>query len=206
MVHTPGMPSQAENIVEFKTNNNYLPFNNINNFELSNIHSSDSLSFLESLPNLEIVTEVSKISQLQSADIDINMAFQTDCRYYSVNEVQNINNHKSLNIFHTNINSLEAKHGNLHQFIYSTSSKFDILAITESSQKANENFKLNVKIDGYDLYKTGSITNKGGTVLYLSNNLNIFERVDLKVQHEDYESTWGEIKNKKSKNIVVGCI
>ena len=203
---TLGMPSQLENIVDFKINNNYLPFNNIDNHDLSKLHSSDSLSFLESLPNLEIVTEVSKISHLQSADIDINMAFQTDCKYYSVNEVQKMNNRKSLNIFHTNINSLEAKYGNLHHFISSTSWKFDILAITESSQKANENFKTKVKIDGYDLYKTGSITNKGGTVLYLNNNLNIFERVDLKVQHEDFESTWGEIKNIKSKNIVVGCI
>ena len=109
--------------------------NSINNFELINLYCSETMSFLDSLPNLEIITEVSKFSNLQSADIDINMAFQTDCKYYSVNDTQKLNNNKSLNIFHTNINSLEAKFDNLHEFISNTSTNFDILAITETSQK-----------------------------------------------------------------------
>ena len=34
----------------------------------------------------------------------------------------------------------------------------------------------------------------------------IVERVDLNIQHEDFESTWIEIKNTMSKNIICGCI
>ena len=134
------------------------------------------------------------------------MAFQIDCKYHSVEDFQKLKNNKSFNLFHSNVNSLESKFGNLHQFLASTPSKFHVLAITETSQKADENFKSNVKIDGYDLFKTPSNSDKGGTVLYLSNSFKPFERVDLKIQHDDFESTWGEINNSKSKNIVCGCI
>ena len=153
------------------------------------------MNFLKSLPSLEILSEVSKFSNLQSAEVDLNMAYQTDCKYYSVDEFQKLNNKKNFNLFHSNVNSLEAKFDNLHEFISSNSTKFDILAITESSEKNNQNFKLNIKIDGYELFSTPSNSNKGGIVIYVGSGLNSFEREDLKIQHDDYESTWGEIKN-----------
>ena len=109
--------------IEGKINNFNFPFNNINNCELSNLLCSESLGFLDSLPNFEIVNEVSKYSLLQSVEIDINMAFQTDCKYYSVNEYQNLKIKKSFNIFHSNTNSLESKFENFHQFVSSTPSK-----------------------------------------------------------------------------------
>ena len=174
-----------------------FPFTSLNNVELTNLYSSDTISFLKSLPNFEIVSEVSKFSNLQSVEVDLNMAFQTDCNYYSVKEYQKLKNKRHFNLFHSNVNSLEAKFENLHEFISSTSSKFGIIAITESSQKADENFKLNIKIEGYEFYSTPSNSNKGGTALYVDSNYNSFERVDLKIQHDDFEATWGEIIIKK---------
>ena len=38
------------------------------------------------------------------------------------------------------------------------------------------------------------------------NKLNSLDRADLKIQDIDFESTWIEIKNKTSKNIICGCI
>ena len=200
------MSSEIMTNIEGKFNYLNFPFNNINNFELSNLLCSESLGFLDSLPNFEIINEVFKYSHLQSAEIDINMAFQTDCKYYSVNEYQNLKIKKSFNIFHSNTNSLESKFGNLHQFVSSTPSKFEVLAITETSQRAGENFKSNIEIDGFDFFKTPSNSDKGGTALYFNSNFKAFERIDLKIQHDDFESTWGEIKNNKSKNIICGCI
>ena len=182
-----------------------FPFSSINNVELNNLHCSDSMNFLKSLPSLEIVSEVADLSA-QLSEVDLNMAFQTDCKYYSVNEYQKLTNNKHLNLFHTNINSLEAKFENLHEFLSSISSKFGILAITETSQKSGENFKTNIKINGYEMFSTPSNTSKGGTALYIDSKFNSFERTDLKIQTDDFESSWGEITNNKSKNIVIGCI
>ena len=123
-----------------------------------------------------------------------------------MNDFYDLNIKNNLNIFHTNINGLESKFDNLHKFLSNTQSKMDIIAITETSQKNNENFITNVTIDGYATYYTPSNSNKGGTALYVNEKFNFIERKDLSAQNDDYESVWVEIKNKLSKNIVTGCI
>ena len=94
-----------------------LPFSYLTNNDLNNLNSYDSMKFLNSLPNLDIITEVSKFSNLQSAEVDLNMAYQTECNYYSVSEYQKLDLKKKFNIFHSNVNSLESKFDNLHEFI-----------------------------------------------------------------------------------------
>ena len=123
-----------------------------------------------------------------------------------MNDFYDLNIKNNLNIFHTNINGLESKFDNLHKFLSNTQSKMDIIAITETSQKNNDNFITNVTIEGYATYYTPSNSNKGGTALYVNEKFNFIERKDLSAQNDDYESAWVEIKNKLSKNIVTGCI
>ena len=82
----------------------------------------------------------------------------------------------------------------------------DIVAITGTSQKTNENFIKNVSIEAYDIYSTGSQLARGGTRIYVNKNFNSFERNDLKINNEEYESVWIEINNKGSKSIVCGCL
>ena len=48
------------------------------------------------------------------------------------------------------------------EFLSSTYSKMEIIAITETSQKNNENFKSNVNIKGHATYYAPSHSNKGG--------------------------------------------
>ena len=93
------------------------------------------MSFCECLPKLEVVTEVSKFSNLSDNEVDYNLPILSSCKYYSVNEVQKLKNKDNFNIFHTNINGLESKFDNLFEFISSTTSEFDVIAITETSQK-----------------------------------------------------------------------
>ena len=111
-----------------------------------------------------------------------------------------------MNIFHTNINGLETKFDNLHEFISNTSSKMDIIAITETSQKNDESFILKTDIEGYVNCSTPSNISKGGTALYINDKFDSFERMDLKIQNDNFETTWVEIVNKLSKNIVVASI
>ena len=44
----------------------------------------------------------------------------------------------------------------LHEFLSSASSDFDVVAITETSQKNNDFFRTNVVIEGYNNYFTSS--------------------------------------------------
>ena len=182
-----------------------MPFTLCDNTELININNTNSMRFLQSLPNVEVISETSKFSQL-STDINFELPSNTNCRYFSVNEYQQLKKNKNLNIFHTNLNGLESKFEDLCEFISGVTHKMDILALTETSEKDEEGFLSNVEIEGYNKFNTASKSQKGGTAIYLNNNFDSLERVDLNIKNEEFESTWVEIKNSKSKNIVTGSI
>ena len=139
-------------------------------------------------------------------EIDYNLPIRSNCKYFTVNEVRNLKNKNNFNIFHCNINGLDSTFDDLYDFISSTSSTFGVIAITETSQKNNEYFKTNVSIEGYQEFYSPSNSSKGGTALYVKDCYDVFERSDLKIQNDCFESVWVEIKNKRNKNILCGCI
>ena len=55
----------------------------------------------------------------------------------------------------------------------------DILALTETSEKEDTGFLINVEIAGYEKFHTASRTAKGGTAIYVNKNYNTIERNDL---------------------------
>ena len=65
-----------------------------------------------------------------------------------------------LNIFHSNVNGLETKFANPHEFLSCSPFNIDFVAITQTSQTNNENFIRNVGIDGYDLYSNRFLVSK----------------------------------------------
>ena len=48
-----------------------------------------------------------------------------------------------------------------------------------------------------------SISSKGGTAIYVNKYFDSIERSDLNINSLECESTWIEIKNKRSKNIAI---
>ena len=125
------------------------PFTLRENIEIENLDNSNSIRLCESLTKLDVMTDVSKFSTQPESEVDYN-----SCKYYSVREIQNLNAKNNLNIFHSNINRLGSKFATLYEFISSTSSEFDIIAITETSQKNNELSTTNVAIQGYKEFYT----------------------------------------------------
>ena len=104
------------------------------------------------------------------------------------------------------MNGLETKFGILHNFLSGSVSSFDILGITETSESTENSFTSNVSIDDYKLFHTPTNSRNGGTALYVKGNLDSFERTEFKSQTDLFESIWVEINNKRSKNIVCGCV
>ena len=182
-----------------------FPFTLLDNMEMLNMNNSDSTKFCKILPKFDVNCITSKFSNLNSYDIDANLPNNVNCKYYSVEEIHNMEAFNNLNIFHTNTNGLENKIDVLTEFVSSMSTSFDIIAISETSQ-TDENFKSNVSLKGYEVYSTPSNCSKGGVALYVNDNFNNLERTDLKIQDNLFQAVWIEIKNKNSKNIVCGCI
>ena len=186
-----------------------FPFTLSDITELQNIQNSNSMRMLNSLPTFEILTEVSKFANLGCNDIDLNISNNINCRYYSVDDFYKLQSKTdkdhNLNIFHSNVNGLDTHFENLHEFLSGSPKDFDVINLTETSQ-VDEMFKTNVTIEGYTQFYTPTNSMKGGTCIYVKTIYNAVERTDLKSVHDNFESTWIEIKNSKSKNIVCGCI
>ena len=85
--------------------------------ETQNLDNSNSMKFCDLLPKFEVVREASKFSTYLDNEADYNLPVRTICKYHTINELQNLKNSSNLNIFHANINGLESKFDNLHEFI-----------------------------------------------------------------------------------------
>ena len=160
------------------------------------------------VPNeLSVLDPDSVFPHLCDDDIEINLSNFSECEKISVSKFQKNKTTKGLNIFHANLNSLESKHDKVHEFISSTSSPIDVIAITETSFQAdNEFFTTNIKMEGYSDFSTPTNTSKGGCTLYIKDKYDVIPRLDLDIRDDHFESVWCEIKNNKGKNIVCASI
>ena len=183
----------------------HIPFTLCSDNNLVNINNSDKMEFTNVLPSLEVIHETSSYSKYSLPDDDFYPK-QLISKYHSVYDFQKLKTENDFSIFHSNVNGLESKFNNLHNFLGGCNSTLDILAITETSEQVDNSFISNVEIEGYALFHTPTLSGKGGCALYVNKLYNSFERVDLKAQEKDFESTWVEIKNSNSKNIIIGCI
>ena len=189
-----------------KFNHENFAFTLINDDEMDKVNNSDSMRFCEFLPSLECIAETDKFLNIPNDDFDESISSMLNSKYYNVNDFQKLDFQNKLNIFHSNVNGLESKFDSLQDFLAGTSDGLDIVAITETSEQNDNFFITNVSLDGYSPFYTPTNSSKGGTAIYVKSSYDPFERHDLKIQNDTFESVWIEISNNNSKNILCGCI
>ena len=193
-----------------KSNYENFPFTLCDNQNLTNINTCDRMNVIEYLPNEEILKELSQypcFSQVSDNDDgELITPELLSSKYHTVHEFQNLNLEDRLNVFHSNVNGLECKFETLCAFLTCCKSPPNLIGITETSEQKDSSFITNVAMEGYKFYHTPTNISKGGCCIYVKNDFDVFERDDLKVQNDHFQSVWTEIKNKKSKNIIFGCI
>ena len=52
--------------------------------EIQNLNNSNSMRFCESLPKLEVLTEVSKFANQSDNVVDYNLPIHSSCKYYTI--------------------------------------------------------------------------------------------------------------------------
>ena len=82
---------------------NNVPFTRCDNSELNNINASNSMSFLESLPNIEIVNETSQFSNVSSNEASMEIPSKSCSNYYSVEDFKILNIPKNFNMTHSGV-------------------------------------------------------------------------------------------------------
>ena len=95
----------------------------------------------------------------------------------------------------------------LGELLHEINIKFSVVGISESKLRANLNPLSNTTLKNYNIEHTTTESEKSGTLLYISSELNYKVRSDLKMyKTKELESIFIEIINKKGKNQIIGCI
>ena len=130
---------------------------------------------------------------------------ENSSQYYEVDDFKNAfnsSNHKSINLFHMNINFDQ-----LYTLLSKINITFDVIRITETQLKKQKLRTTNIDINEYNLEHTLREASCGGTLLYVKSELNYISRKDLNIyKKNELESTFIEILASSGKNIIVECI
>ena len=82
-----------------------------------------------------------------------------------------------------------AKHlDELKTILSMSKKKFDFVGISESNQKEDTNFTVNVDLEGYHMYSQPSKHALGDVVLYVNESFDHSRRDDLSTTKEEFES------------------
>ena len=116
----------------------------------------------------------------------------------------------NFSIFHTNICSLQGNFDNLENLLNDLNHGFDVISLTETWNPENKHHLFSA--DKYHPFKgTTGTTGRSGAGLYIHKNLNPIPRPDLdfkyfEKENEEFESTWVEINNEHSPNIIIAAV
>lgn len=155
--------------------------------------------------NVEFFRDVEEVFIREADEISV----PTQCPYLSLSELNKNyakNDNPELSLLHLNISSLKLHHAELDTLIKNCNVKFDIIGISETGLMKliiNENTELT----GYTMEDTPTKAPKGGTRIYLSEELNYIPRKDLQIQKEgELESVCIEILKPGKQNIIAMCL
>ena len=182
-----------------------LPFTTQTDFQLENIYKGKHIVPFKS-SDLENFTD--QINMRIRDPTDSNF-FEQDSLYYDLKEFNNLNNKfNQFSLLHLNISSLQYHFEELNDLLETSNTKFSVIGITESRLKKGTKPISNIDLPNYKIEHTPTESEKGGSLLYISNNLNYKIRNDLMLyKPKELESIFIEILTKKNeKNIIIGCI
>ena len=72
-----------------------FPFGYLNNFEIENLNSLDSIHLINAIPEFEICADTQKVNNLNSNDIDENIVHSINSRYYTCQELFNLDDNSN---------------------------------------------------------------------------------------------------------------
>ena len=135
---------------------------------------------------------------------------EMSCKYYDIEEFNSLEFEikKGLSLMHLNIASLNAHHDELVGLLRDLKGDFSIIGLTET-RVFDSQLPENLKISNYNAFETPREGKCGGSLLYVSKNMDSIHRPDLEkliYRPKLLETSFVEISREKQKNIVVGCI
>ena len=157
-----------------------LPFGQLDNDELSNLHDFDFPSFVDSMPSFEITSSLTNLPNLGDYDIDEHLPSNVNSSYYTLQDLSTLStSDNDFSLFHMNTRSLSLHFDELISTIATLKINFDVIGLSETWNSIQNPIKTNVEIPGYKYFPCGSQSQNGGLALYVKTGLTPTPRPDL---------------------------
>jgi len=198
------LKSDSSNWYCIKCLKDELPFSTTTNselFEILNATGNNSLEF-ECLSKNNSLQKA--LETLESID-----SINTVIPYCNTNEFNNlrINEKTTLGILHLNISSLASHIDDLKLLLSLINKKIHIICLSESRIKKGQLPTTNIQIPGYTFEHVPTESSAGGTLIYVSNDIQFKLRKDLNIyKARELESIFVELIFTKQTNLIIGCI
>ena len=185
-----------------------FPFGLLTKMEFYNLYGVNLPSQVKILPSYEFRSKRSQIPSLDNFDSDESYVQTISSNYFDITDFSNtfssLKRHFSL--FNVDTQSLSKNFDQLCTMLSALGVSFDLLGISEIKQQTGKNFINNVNIEGYHICTQPSTSAAGGVAIYVDDKLDHFNRDDLSVLNDEFESIWVEIKNKRGKTSCVAVL
>ena len=186
-----------------------LPFHHLNNddFTLNFLNlSNQSSELIQNTPSFSIKTLLDSLPGENFSKDDF-ISNSISSKYYSPCDlIKDRLSKRDFSMIHLNIASLQLHIDELRCLLVAINNPFDVIAITET-RLHEQNPIIDLSIPGYDFHHTETRTQNGGAALYIRNSFDYEILTNFSVSLENIcESIFIEIKSKKQKNIIIGCI
>ena len=154
---------------------------------------------------MELRSKLSHIPSLDNFDINENYIQSIHSKYCDfpdfVKRSSSLSD-ETFSLFHSNTRSLSKTFDQLQNVLSATKTGFDVIGITETKQRIDKDFSVNINMEGYQMHTQSSQLNAGRVAIYIDEKLDHFKWDDLSKYDENFEAVWVEIKNKKGKNFL----
>ena len=187
--------------------NEFLPFSNLDDKNLMLTVKGQKLKFT----NVAEKRISNKTKLLDQINLITRCEDNNITKYFQSDELRNLLQppcikKEYLKAFHLNISSLPYHCSELDSLLSNCRIDFDIIGITESRLKHNQNALQNIDIPNYNIEHWPAEGPNGGALIYVKHDIHKV-RNDLKIyQSEKLESVFIEIIKSNRRNIMIGCV
>ena len=126
-------------------------------------------SITDTLPSLEIVSQLTNLPNLSYYDPDENLNTNITSQYATVQEVASMElSDKDFILFHMNIRSHSLHFDELHALLSSLNINFQAIGLSDIKVSSDAQVKTNVELPSYKFHYTPSQSSAGGVGLYVN--------------------------------------
>ena len=169
--------------------------------------SDESINFVvDKCPSFSIKSLLDQMPG-QKIDADQFLSNTIHSKYYTISDFLSAKfSTKKFTIFHLNISSLQKHIDELRTLLACTNCNFDVICISET-RLLDEVPLSNIQIDGYEFVHTPTLTQCGGSGMYIKSNIEfkILDKLTIS-QKNICETIFVELKHPKKRNVIIGSI